>query len=72
MFGSDWPVCTVGVPASDQGGAWNKWRSIVQRMCQLGGLSLEDQVMLWSGTAIKAYGLTELVSEHELPNDLGI
>ncbi len=57
MFGSDWPVCTIG-GGSD---AWEKWRRIVQRMCQLANLSQEDEIMLWSGTAIKAYGIKELM-----------
>jgi len=56
MFGSDWPVCTIGVTD-----AWEKWRRIVQRMCQLGNLSTADEIMLWSGTAIKAYGIKELL-----------
>jgi L-rhamnono-1,4-lactonase len=57
MFGSDWPVCTIG------GGAdgWKKWTWIVRRLCELGGLGLEEQVMLWSGTAIKAYQIRELM-----------
>lgn len=53
MFGSDWPVCTIGV-AND---AWERWRWIVQRMCQLANFSMRDDIMLWSGTAIKAYGI---------------
>ena len=56
MFGSDWPVCTVGVDD-----AWKKWRQVVQRFCDLASLSLEDQIMIWSGTAIKAYMLTDLL-----------
>ncbi|KAH9223168.1 amidohydrolase family protein [Leptodontidium sp. 2 PMI_412] len=59
MFGSDWPVCTVGV--EDDGGAWKKWRGVVQRFCDLASLGTEDQIMIWSGTAIKAYGLKELM-----------
>lgn len=56
MFGSDWPVCTVGVED-----AWIKWRAVVQRFCYLASLSKEDQIMIWSGTAVKAYGLKELI-----------
>lgn len=52
MFGSDWPVCTIGVT-----NAWDKWRWIVQRVCQLEHLSKENEIMIWSGTAIKAYGI---------------
>jgi L-rhamnono-1,4-lactonase len=53
MFASDWPVCIVGV----DGSAWQKWRKVVERMCDIGSLSVEDQTMLWSGTAAKAYKL---------------
>jgi L-rhamnono-1,4-lactonase len=55
MYGSDWPVCTVGV--SD---AWKKWRQVVQKFCYLAELSEAEQVWIWSGTAILAYGLKEL------------
>ncbi|AEO62349.1 uncharacterized protein THITE_2106433 [Thermothielavioides terrestris NRRL 8126] len=51
MFGSDWPVCTVGVGE----GAWRKWHKVVDMVCDLAGLSLEDKAMLWSGTAKQAY-----------------
>ncbi|KAH8911966.1 amidohydrolase 2 [Coniochaeta sp. PMI_546] len=53
MFASDWPVCTVG------GGedAWDKWRLVVERMCYMASLSEEDQEMIWSGTARRAYGI---------------
>ncbi|KFY01216.1 hypothetical protein O988_02867 [Pseudogymnoascus sp. VKM F-3808] len=53
MFGSDWPVCTAGVGDD----AWKKWKAVVERMCEMGGLGMEEQIMLWSGTAIVAYGL---------------
>ncbi|CZT08445.1 uncharacterized protein RAG0_13526 [Rhynchosporium agropyri] len=56
MFGTDWPVCTIGVDD-----AWVKWRNVVQRFCDLASLSQEEQIMIWSGTAIKAYKLTELL-----------
>lgn len=56
MFGSDWPVCTAGT--SD---AWVKWRWIVERMCRLSNMTMEEEIMLWSGTAIEAYRLTHLV-----------
>ena len=56
MFGSDWPVCTVGVDD-----AWTKWRQIVQRFCYLAGLSQVEEIMIWSGTATKAYGIKELM-----------
>lgn len=54
MFGSDWPVCTVGVGKAD---AWKKWHRVVDMVCDLAGLSDEDQAMLWAGTAREAYKL---------------
>ncbi|KAK7964935.1 L-rhamnono-gamma-lactonase [Apiospora saccharicola] len=61
MFGSDWPVCTVGVD-----GAWEKWRQIVDRLCYMASLGDEDKEMIWSGTALKAYGIqTEQRSQFE-------
>jgi L-rhamnono-1,4-lactonase len=57
LFGSDWPVCTIGI----KGNAWENWVWIVQRLCKLAGLSQADEIMLWSGTAIKAYGIKELM-----------
>ncbi|KAL2175749.1 uncharacterized protein P884DRAFT_204984 [Thermothelomyces heterothallicus CBS 202.75] len=53
MFGSDWPVCTVGVGED----AWKKWHKVVDMVCDLAGLSERDQEMLWSGTAKQAYKL---------------
>lgn len=53
MFASDWPVCTVGGGAD----AWEKWRQVVERMCYMASLSEEDQEMIWSGTAKRAYGI---------------
>ncbi|KAL1836273.1 hypothetical protein VTJ49DRAFT_5372 [Mycothermus thermophilus] len=53
MFGSDWPACTAGVGDD----AWGKWRRVVEMVCDLAGLSEEDQAMLWGGTAKEAYGL---------------
>lgn len=54
MFGSDWPVCTLGV----REGAWEKWHATVERMAWMATLSEEDKRMLFAGTAAKAYGLT--------------
>lgn len=55
MFASDWPVCTIGLD-----GAWDKWRKVVERMCYMCSLSREDQAMVWSGTAEKAYKLEKI------------
>jgi L-rhamnono-1,4-lactonase len=56
MFGSDWPVCTIGVDD-----AWNKWRQVVQKFCSVASLEQAEQIMIWSGTAIQAYGIQELL-----------
>ena len=56
MFGSDWPVCTVGVTD-----AWVKWKQVVDMLCRIASLSKAEQIMIWSGTAIKAYGIKELL-----------
>ncbi|KAL2264745.1 hypothetical protein VTJ83DRAFT_7255 [Remersonia thermophila] len=53
MFGSDWPLCADGVGDD----AWGKWHRVVEMVCDLAGLSEEDQAMLWGGTAKEAYGL---------------
>lgn len=56
MFGSDWPVCTIGLDD-----AWKKWREVVARFCDMASLSQAERIMIWSGTAIRAYGITELM-----------
>jgi L-rhamnono-1,4-lactonase len=71
MFGSDWPVCTVGVNDDGDGGwkgegeggsgAWVKWKKVVEKFCWLCSLGDEEQIWIWSGTAIKAYGIRELM-----------
>ncbi|KAH8881574.1 amidohydrolase 2 [Thozetella sp. PMI_491] len=53
MFGSDWPVCTVGV----DDGAWEKWRKVVARTCDMASLTVDEQARIWGGTAQEAYSL---------------
>ncbi|KAJ3567540.1 hypothetical protein NPX13_g6731 [Xylaria arbuscula] len=53
MFGSDWPVCTVGVGD----GAWEKWKKIIERLCWMASFDDEQKKMIWGGTALKAYGI---------------
>ncbi|KAK4452351.1 hypothetical protein QBC34DRAFT_293657, partial [Podospora aff. communis PSN243] len=55
MFGSDWPVCTLGTGDD----AWKKWHKIVEMVCDLASLGPEDQERLWSGTAKEAYKLDQ-------------
>jgi L-rhamnono-1,4-lactonase len=71
MFGSDWPVCTLGVrggacAAAEDGGegetgavAWELWRQVVERMCDAADLDGEERAMVWGGTAMGAYGIEE-------------
>ncbi|QUC23030.1 uncharacterized protein UV8b_07271 [Ustilaginoidea virens] len=54
MFGSDWPVCTLGGLGDD---AWPKWRDVVDKMCWMASLSDEERAMVFGGTARQAYGL---------------
>jgi L-rhamnono-1,4-lactonase len=64
MFGSDWPVCTIGFPSPDPqlpSPAWDLWRLLVDRMCDMASLNIEERIMLWSGTAVRAYGIKELM-----------
>lgn len=53
MFGSDWPVCTVGIGAE----AWPRWKEIVDKTCWMASLSDIDRAMVYGGTAKKAYNL---------------
>lgn len=53
MFGSDWPVCTVGVGE----GAWDKWRLVVERLCLASGFDEEETKMVFWGTGRRAYGV---------------
>jgi L-rhamnono-1,4-lactonase len=55
MFGSDWPVCTVGVGDD----AWRKWHKVVEMVCDLAGLRAEEEKELWSGTARRAYKIDD-------------
>lgn len=53
IFGSDWPVCTVGVEEN----AWEKWHAVVARLCYMASLGEEKQKLLYAGTAIEAFNL---------------
>ncbi|KAK0728548.1 hypothetical protein B0T26DRAFT_673062 [Lasiosphaeria miniovina] len=55
MFGSDWPVCNLGTGR----GAWRKWYNMIRMMCYHSKLSLEEETMIFSGTARKAYKLDD-------------
>lgn len=48
MFGTDWPVCLLASP-------YARWVKTVEAM--IGSLSDDERDAIWSGTAIKVYGL---------------
>ncbi|KAG6010486.1 hypothetical protein E4U21_006488 [Claviceps maximensis] len=54
MFGSEWPVCTLGGMGDE---AWPKWREVVEKMCWMATLADEERAMIFGGTAKRAYGL---------------
>lgn len=55
LWGSDWPVCMVGYakmfPARDPRGAWECWRSLVEKLCGV------DESAVWAGNAVRIYKL---------------
>lgn len=63
MFGSDWPVCTVGTGATasttggGRAGAWIRWRKVVERILEKRGLSEDAKKDVWGGAASRAYSL---------------
>ncbi|MGC8559148.1 MAG: amidohydrolase family protein [Phycisphaerae bacterium] len=48
MFGTDWPVCLLA-------SAYARWVKTVEMM--IGSLSDDERDAVWSGTAVKVYGL---------------
>lgn len=58
-FGSDWPVCNVGGPLGEE--SWVAWRDVVSAVLddELYGLTDGDRQSIWSGTARKAYRLSD-------------
>lgn len=58
MFGSDWPVSTIGVgEGDDDEGAWEKWRKVVDRLCFMSSFSDEEKELVFARTARRAYKL---------------
>lgn len=61
MFGSDWPVSTIGVDGEGEGGeedgAWEKWRRIVDRLCFMSSFSDDEKAQVFARTARRAYKL---------------
>lgn len=64
MFGSDWPVSTIGVDGeggegedAEEDGAWEKWRKIVDRLCFMSSFSDDEKAQVFARTARRAYKL---------------
>lgn len=55
MFGSDWPVCTIGGPGIAQ--SWALWRSVVAQWMERCDFSQTSKDDVWFGTAARAYRL---------------
>lgn len=55
MFGSDWPVCTIGGGGNDV--SWNRWRDVVEGILEKRGLTDEEKEGIWGRVAVKAYGI---------------
>ncbi|KIW34499.1 uncharacterized protein PV07_01275 [Cladophialophora immunda] len=60
MFGSDWPVCNVGGPGVVK--SWSHWHELVEAILASQELTADEQAQIWSGTAVKAYGINLPVS----------
>lgn len=54
MFGSDWPVCNLGGGGD---GSWAKWKAVVECILDKRGLTDDERMDIWGGTAARAYGL---------------
>ena len=60
MFGSDWPVCTVGMEGEGKAeSAWGKWRDVVEKICYMASMDRQAQEWLWYRSAMEAYGIEE-------------
>jgi len=56
MYGSDWPVCTMGGPGITK--SWNHWYELVTALLADQKLSKEEKASIWCGTAVEAYNIT--------------
>lgn len=66
MFGSDWPVSTIGDDGGEgetkegeeaEEGAWEKWRKVVDRLCFMSSFSDDEKAQVFARTARRAYKL---------------
>ena len=59
MFGSDWPVCSVGGPGA---GSWQHWRKLVEAMLNDQNLDSIDIRRIWADCANEVYDLNANLS----------
>jgi L-rhamnono-1,4-lactonase len=57
MFGSDWPVCNVEGPGTEL--SWRHWHDLVTAILEAEKLTDEEKGLIWSGTAAKAYNISQ-------------
>lgn len=55
MYGSDWPVCTIGGGGNNV--SWKRWRDVVEGILEKRGLKDEEKEGIWGRVAVKAYGI---------------
>ncbi|KAJ5671337.1 amidohydrolase family protein [Penicillium longicatenatum] len=55
MFGSDWPVCTIGGGGNDV--SWNRWTNVVEGILERRGLTEKEKEGIWGRVAVNAYGI---------------
>ena len=55
MFGSDWPVCNVRGPGTED--SWIIWKNLVDVALDKQKLSVAQKRRVWAGTAEEAYRL---------------
>lgn len=60
MYGSDWPVCNVGLGGSGNDGGqghWREWLDVVESLLDEVGVGEEEREWVWWKTAVEAYGV---------------
>ena len=61
MFGSDWPVCNMGLKHNEEErGAWGEWADVVEKWVERMDMADEDRAALFGGVAAEVYGISEL------------
>jgi len=55
MFGSDWPVCTLGGPGVVL--SWTSWRCAIAESMEQSRFDQASKNAIWCDTAVRAYNL---------------